>query len=367
MFGDMWGDFSRKSKTTALVDFHQSATLPRAKRMGQAKAIMQIERFSDMVLESKKPAFKFSRKYPNHFKETYIGRRLKEILPLVRQFDPYHIYASSPAVFFRAFWVVKGVFGFRLPNMLHKNIRPDLNYAEAMNCLIDLMRIEASQSWFQCMAYNRKYERKEKAEALVEYTKAILRYYSKVLVVRVDFGYEGGEDALVSIEDVLNDLHEMLEYRGSRKLFEHLVGYGWAVEQGSKRKKGYHIHAVFFFDGSRVREDVSLGFLIGKHWVKHATRGKGKFRNCNYKKEENYERVGIGMIHRNNEKECANCIEFVQYLAKGGRFIDRDDQFVRIRPRDSNTRMFGTGQAPALAEVRRGRPASDAPWLAPAV
>lgn len=367
MFGDLWCKSTTKNKKTILADFDQRATQPVSKRIGQAKAIMRIEKFTDMVLASNKPAFKFSRKYPDQFKETFIGKRLKEVLPLVKQFDSYHTYTSSPAVFFRAFWLVNSIYGFRLAKPMHRNVQPDVHRAEVMNYLIDQIRFEASQLWFQRFAYDRKYETMEKTESLVEYTKAILRYHSKVLVVRVDFGYEGGEEAQVSIEDVLNDLHEMLYYRASDSLFKHLVGYGWAVEQGSKRKKGYHIHAVFFFDGSRVREDVSLGFLIGKRWVKHATRGKGNFRNCNYKKEENYERVGIGMIHRNNEQECANCIEFVQYLAKGGRFIDRDDQYVRIRPRDFNTRMFGTGQAPALAEARRGRPASDAPWLAPAV
>ena len=364
MFGDLWCDNTAKNKKTILADFDQRATQPVSKRIGQAKAIMRIEKFTDMVLASNKPAFKFSRKYPDQFKETFIGKRLKEVLPLVKQFDTYHTYTSSPAVFFRAYWLVNSIYGFRLAKPMHRNVRPDVHRAEVMNLMIEQMRLEADQLWYQRFAYDRRYETKEKTDSLVEYTKAILLHRSKTLVVRVDFSYEGKASAPVTIERVLCDLHDLLGERGQHKLFEHLVGYGWAVEQSEK--KGYHIHAVFFFNGSEVRQDVTLGFAIGNLWKNEITRGRGSFHNCNAKKEK-YERCGIGMIHRNNEQECANCVEFVQYLAKGGPFIDRDNQFVRIRPWGGHTRMFDMGQAPTLAEVRRGRPASEAPWLAPAV
>lgn len=362
MFGDLWDDNENKTRKSILLDFDQKidkSKIPlRVKKIGQAEAIMKIERFVSMVLQSKKPAYAFRRKAPDCFKETYIGQRMKEILPLAMMFDSHHLYSEKPAIFLRAFWLINRIYGFRLSKPMYRVILPDVHRAEVMNLLIEQIRFEAQGTWFQRFVYDKKYEAKERAEALVAYTMAILRYYAKTLVVRVDFGYLGGASASITIDRVLYDLHYLLESRENHKLFKHLIGYGWTVEQ--KGKKGFHIHAMFFFNGSEVRQDVTLGFAIGNLWSQEITNGKGTFNNCNAKKEK-YERCGIGMIHRSNEQECANTIEFMQYIAKGGPFLDRDDQYLRIKP--FGARTFGTGQAPDMDPKRGGRPAAPAPWL----
>lgn len=365
--GDLWDSNEKKTKVTILKDFDRPAILkikdgmlpPKDRKVGQAKASMKIERFVDMVLGSDKPAYKFKKKYPDQFKETFIGQGLREILPLTRIFDSYHTYSRSPAVFFRAFWLVDSIYGYRLSRPIYRNVKPDMCRARVMNLLIDQIRLEAEHLWYKRDAYDRTFETKEKTNALVEYTAAILRYYSKTLVVRVDFSYEGKANAPVTIDRVLTEFHSMMEDRSHLKLFEHLVGYGWAVEQSDR--KGFHIHAMFFFDGSKVRQDVTIGFAIGDYWVNHVTNGRGSFHNCNAKKQK-YKRCGIGMIHRNNAQECADTIEFMQYLAKGGPFLHRDNQYLRIRP--FGARTFGTGQAPKMEDgTRRGRPAAPAVWL----
>lgn len=359
MYGDLWCSNEQKTKTNILSDFDQKTILKirngmlpaKARKVGQAQAVMKIERFVEMVLQSKKPAYTFRRNAPEVFKETHLAQRLKEIVPLTRMFDSYHLYSKNPAIFFRAFWLINSIYGFRLAKPMHRAVRPDVNRAEIMNLLIEQIRFEANNLWYQRFMYDRKYEAKEKAAALVEYTAAVLRYYAKTLVVRVDLGYQGGASAPVTIDKVFYDIHDMLEDREKHELFQHLVGYAWTVEQSER--KGFHIHAMFFFDGSKVRQDVTLGFAIGDHWHKYITRGLGTFHNCNAHKEK-YERCGIGMINRNNEQECANTMEFMQYLAKGGPFLDRDDQFLRVKP--FGARAFGTGQAPEIAAKRPGRP-----------
>lgn len=365
--GDLWGDNDKKTKVSILEDFNKQPLLrikdgilpPKNRKIGQAKAVRKIERFVDMVLRSEKPAYKFKKKYPDQFKETFIGESLKEILPLTRMFDSHHRYSHSPAIFFRAFWLVESMYGYSLSRPMHRNFKADMSRAEAMNLLIEQIRFEAEHHWYKRYVYDRKFETKEKTEALVGYTAAILRHYSKTLVVRVDFSYEGKANSPVTIDRALTEFHSMMEDRQHLRLFEHLVGYGWAVEQSDR--SGFHIHAMFFFDGSKVRQDVTLGFAIGNYWVNHVTNGRGSFHNCNAKKHE-YERCGIGMIHRNNAQECANTIEFMQYLAKGGRFLHRDNQYLRIKP--FGARTFGTGQAPEMeAGTRRGRPAAPAVWL----
>lgn len=56
----------------------------------------------------------------------------------------------------------------RISKPMYRAVRPDLHRAEVMNHLIDQIRFEAAQPWYQRYPYDRKYEAKEKAEALVD-------------------------------------------------------------------------------------------------------------------------------------------------------------------------------------------------------
>lgn len=52
------------------------------------------------------------------------------------------------------------------------------------------------------------------------------------------------------------------------------VGYVWKLEYGPE--KGYHMHLLVFFDGSMVRKDQALAYLIGKYWSGEHTVPKGE-------------------------------------------------------------------------------------------
>lgn len=366
MLGDIWSAKRERTKATVLNGFDRKAVRPirdadfwaKRKRLGQAKSLVSIERFVDMVLNSRKPAYFCDRKSPDGIKETYIGKRLRQIVPLVKIFDSNHFYSEKPAVFLRAFWLVERIFGHQLTKPMYQAARPDMRRAEIMNYLVDSIRFEARQAWFGRCVSDRKYEADHKAKSLAEYATALFRYHAKVLVVRVDLSYEGGADAAITIDRLYGDLHEFLGLKEYHSVFEHLIGYAWTVEQGER--KGFHVHALFFFNGSMVRQDVTLGFVIGNLWVRRITNLRGRFYNCNANKPK-YEHLGIGLINRQDEEACMNAIHCVQYLAKGGPFIERDDQYLRMRP--FGARTFGTGLAPDIEAKSRGRPAADIPWL----
>lgn len=367
MNSDLWDKAGKKTRATILADFKQKAGIAALDGLGpkggypisQAEALINIEKFVDAVLRSKQPAYTFKGAVRPEVLITGIGKHLRDVIPLAGMFDDEHDYSEKPTLFLRACWLIERLFNHKLTRMFRRNARANLQYAEAMNWIVDLIRSEAKNDWFRRCIHDRHYETACKGKSLAEYTADVLKYCSKTLIVRLDLGYSGGSSSSVTIKRVFQDKEDLISLMESHKLFEHLTGYGWSVEQGED--KGFHIHMVFFLNGSEVRQDITIGDLIGeKLWREGVTLGRGTFYNCN-KHKNKYERLGIGMIHRNSSEECANAIHCTQYLSKSGPFQERDDQYLRIRP--ARGRVFGTGQAPDVTARRRGRPAPDAPWL----
>lgn len=357
-FSDLWREDGRKTRTTMLADFDRKAGMPALDGVGpkggypigQAEALIRIEHFVNAVLRSKQPAYTFKGIRGDEVVTTSIGRYLRDTIPLAGMFDSKHDYSEKPTLFLRACWQINVLLSHNLSRMFRRNANADLQYAEAMNAIIDLIRAMAKDEWYGRCVHDRRYETIAKGKSLAGYTAAVLRYYARTLVVRVDFSYLGGADASVTIDRVYQDLHDFLELIQYHRLFEHLVGYGWAIEQSER--KGFHIHLMFFFNGSEVRQDMTIGFAIGDLWQRVVTFGRGSFRNCNAHKDE-YDELGIGMIHRNSEQECARVVRFMQYLCKSGEFLDKDNQYLRIKPLCART--FGMGQAPDLWVTRPGR------------
>ncbi|MCP6269615.1 inovirus Gp2 family protein, partial [Klebsiella pneumoniae] len=65
----------------------------------------------------------------------------------------------------------------------------------------------------------------------------------------------------------------------SHPFFQDCLGYIWKLEYG--QYKGFHYHTCFFFDGSKVRGDITLARRIGELWKKEITDGQGLYFNCN--------------------------------------------------------------------------------------
>ncbi|MCG3808617.1 inovirus-type Gp2 protein [Psychrobacter sp. Ps4] len=171
------------------------------------------------------------------------------------------------------------------------------------------------------------------------YMRQMLNHYSRLLIVRVDLGYSKDTSHLVSIETFHKHLKKLRELIGkTESCFEELEGNVIALEQGHDR--GYHIHLLLLFDGSRRCKDTHIGKLVGEKW-QSVTGGLGSYYNCNnpqYKKEqEALGRLGIGMIHRRNPKEVQNAIRASLYLTQP----DKENQHLRVKLRKMKTFTHG--------------------------
>jgi hypothetical protein len=182
------------------------------------------------------------------------------------------------------------------------------------------------------------------------YMRQMLNHYSRLLIIRVDLGYLKDTIHLVSIETFHKHLKKLRELIGkTESCFEELEGNVIALEQGHDR--GYHIHLLLMFDGSKRCKDTHIGQLVGEKW-QNITGGLGSYHNCNnpqYKqKHKDLGRLGIGMIYRRNLKEVQNAVSASLYLTQP----DKENQHLRVKLRKMKTFTHGIYET----NKRRGLP-----------
>lgn len=165
--------------------------------------------------------------------------------------------------------------------------------------------------------------------------------YSKIVAVRVDLSYgcepfapDRSPASRYGLQDIQRHRDELLAYLRNGPLAGDLAGYMWRIEYGLE--KGYHLHVAVFFDGQRVRQDITLGAIIGENWRHEITGGDGRYFNCNRKKEA-YKRAGLGMLARSDSEKWGNLGFALEYLAKA-------DYYKRFQQEGAGKgRNFGTG------------------------
>jgi hypothetical protein len=227
---------------------------------------------------------------------------------------------------------------------------------ELLNNVVADIRRKARSGEFKELLKNYERRATENRQGAFKLIEKMLRRYSKVLVVRVDFSYNKSISRPLEMQnlshiDVRRDFGKLLRDVRSKLFKENYITYIWKLEYGPLR--GYHYHAFFFFNGSEVMGDSTIAKMIGDHWSKVVTKGSGGYFNCNAIKEK-YPTLGIGAIaHHDTEK--INILKNValEYLMK----LD-----FYIRPiADTKIRTFQTGALPKVVSKHSGRPrrASD--------
>lgn len=207
-----------------------------------------------------------------------------------------------------------------------------------VHALVDHIAIQVESPVFLRSVSDRRYQTKDNRASIEKYARSLHGDHSRLLVVRVDFNYRMDIQHHIMIVDVYWHLERMRKAKSRLSFFENLVGSAWCIEQGGTR--GYHIHAVYYFLGSKHQNDWFMANHIGLLWVSN-TEGLGTYHNCNSPAEKaNYERkgiLGVGMIHRDDAEACNNAIKAVSYLSD----TDKDDQYLRMKPK--GRRAFATG------------------------
>ena len=162
----------------------------------------------------------------------------------------------------------------------------------------------------------RKMARRREKNAL-KYVDMVRKSYSRLLGVRVDF-YLPADKKHFTHKEIVAHFHTILQ-KVRRSMSMRLKGYVWKLEQGVDQ--ALHIHCFFFFCGSKHREDISLGRMIGEMWDKQIG-GKHSYFNCNTSKNrKKYKYDALGVINRDDQTKYDNIAKVIRYFAKFEQYV----------------------------------------------
>jgi Inovirus Gp2 len=174
---------------------------------------------------------------------------------------------------------------------------------DALNNFINSIKKEADSQKFKTELYEHKRLINDNYKSLLKYIDRLFVKHSRLLVLRIDLGYKkdvempylNEAERYAKYLQAKKDRENFFNNMRSNKLFKHILGYAWKLEFASR--KGFHYHMLFFFDGSKVQQDITKARMIGMYWAKVITKGNGLYFNCNAKRNQ-YKYPGIGMIDR---------------------------------------------------------------------
>ncbi|MFF7710731.1 inovirus-type Gp2 protein [Pseudomonas sp. NPDC007930] len=256
------------------------------------------------------------------------------------QFNPYFEVFYKHACYHKLISLDISLFrntGEHVPDVIHR-----------LNACIADIRSEVNTGDFKVRlkAYRRPIKRHY--DTFMAYTSELFARHSRMLVVRVDLSYlqQYRSARYLTGADVCRHRDALIKDLENGRLGP-LVGYVCKLEMG--QRKGYHIHGLFFFDGSTVRKDMILGKAIGQHWDSVITQGMGSHFNCNARKEM-YPKCFLGAVHHTDPVAREG---FELYAA----YVTKPDELLRLAL--PGVRAFIRGKlGPRADGPSRGRPRS---------
>lgn len=210
-----------------------------------------------------------------------------------------------------------------------------------LNECVDQIRQKAKSEKFQSRLKNYQRSSNKNYKELTEYVDSLFERHSRILVLRVDLSYQKQYSKTTQAE-AKRDRERLFGNARSNKLFADMVGYIWKLEHGPE--KGFHYHMMFFFDGSKVREDITKASLIGRYWRDVVTKGRGLYYNCNRFKFA-YKSCGIGMVDYGDA-------ELREGLGRAVIYLTKTDLYMKLQ---TEGRGMGKGNRPGPKDSR-GRP-----------
>lgn len=221
---------------------------------------------------------------------------------------------------------------------------------DALNAWFDKLRAELQGSQFRKAVRNQRRVAQKNADGLRAHINQLFRNDSRLMVMRVDFGYrhEPEFDAVKwvppSDKSVKADFERLKRFIKAE--IPHWRSVIWKVEFGAV--KGHHIHVMVICDGHEVREGISWAKVIGEKW-EEITRGAGSYWNCNAHQAlfEKMGRRGIGLIDYTDQARRDDLMRVAMYLAKA-------DSYARFESPDIG-RTFGKSVCKPKS-AKKGRP-----------
>ncbi|HBV4670747.1 TPA: inovirus-type Gp2 protein, partial [Klebsiella pneumoniae] len=221
--------------------------------------------------------------------------------------------------------------------------------ATTINDVLRRFREEAQSVTHKRQLRNFQRAASKNLKGALDYVDYLFERHARLLVVRVDLSWRKDfvKNQTISTAMARQHRQRLLKRVQSHPLFQNYLGYIWKLEYG--QYKGFHYHTCFFFDGSKVRGDITLARRIGELWEKEITDGQGLYFNCNAI-TSTYAQSGIGDIHYTDQTKRVALQKAIAYIAKV-------DTAVRLSL-PQGARTFGRSENVLREKETRGRPRS---------
>ncbi len=177
---------------------------------------------------------------------------------------------------------------------------------------------------------------KKNSQSLTEYVQGLFKLHQKLLVLRIDLHYGQEFPKKDSADQLLDWFGRMLNNRRTNKIFQGMVGHAAKLEYAPDT--GFHLHCMFFYNGSLHRHDGLLGQRLGEYWRNVITDQQGRYFNCSAIKNT-YKDVGIGLLHYS---QCADHVG----LQKAIDYMTKCELLLRARDLGGTRRGFFRGVLP---------------------
>ena len=164
-----------------------------------------------------------------------------------------------------------------------------------------------------------RYQEGVNRKKLSIYINSLTNHYARLLFVRVDLKYSKESNHSITLDDFHEHMNKLRDFISNKKTcFAHLQGNAWALEQGYENG-GLHCHLLLIYDGSERQNDWFIAKEVGEKW-QEVTNGTGAYYNYHdaetKQKYQINDRLGIGMINRDNPMQVENAVCTALYLTK---------------------------------------------------
>lgn len=236
----------------------------------------------------------------------------------VKKTFPYHSFEPAVDLFFQMLQGKSGV-----PEIAHSlgHVFSTVNameFCKDLNGFVRQYRDTIGSEDFRALVRRRQRAARKNCQALSGLLSELFAYRSRLLVVRVDLYYPSDfagakmTGTTVSPDIVAQDRAAFIRRLEQSPISRHLLDFTWKLE--FTERKGFHYHWLFFFDGAKVREGITLGRRLGEFW-EQVIGGQNLYWNCNAQKQA-YEQSGLGMILRTNIDGLNGLDRAINYLTK---------------------------------------------------
>nr|WP_314709287.1 inovirus-type Gp2 protein [uncultured Comamonas sp.] len=145
------------------------------------------------------------------------------------------------------------------------------------------------------------------SRSLLQYILDLKAAYSKLMIIRLDL-------YTPSYLESVRHWEQLKKYVAERYVGAY-VGFAVKFEYGQQR--GVHMHTMLFFNGSVVRQDVTIAKSIGEYWKSSVTAGEGTYSNCNAPRHLNNMRYpAVGTFQQFDERTLKGLKHITSYLTK---------------------------------------------------